>query len=493
MLNVEKMEGYVNPNQAVSGNRKAVDSKSFWDALSGHHEAPSYSNEKITNELRYARSLQETGKFRSKPEGRYPGLYEWNESNWDRVEELDALGWAWNWLKKHAPSKAKDSHVNSLHRSSLYELERLPNRPSELIIPLKNLWLTVTKDHQLKIQTPDPQKGVTFHIKAALKADGHEGYYHPKPLPKESWFNKFLNTSLPKEDVQQLVQEYIGYTLTNDVRFQKAQVWVGNGCNGKSVLLKIVSALHARVGAICLDRLTGFGVTPIVDSSLLISAETPKRGINEQEMKKIITGDSVTVEYKNRDLFTYNPTAKMLIACNRFPQISDETDGVWRRLQIINWDVTVDQSQQITNLDNLIINEELDLVVDWCLEGLLRLLRRGRFEEPASVVARKAAERQSSNSVLAFIGDCGIRVSANGETQTKESLYNKYGEFCERNGLVTYGPPEFWKRVHHNFPKMTEQKKGSNGRRYRVVNLCFGSDLNDEVEPTPFDDMKGGV
>lgn len=455
--------------------------------------AGSIFDKNLAAELRYARFLKSNGDFRAHAEGSGLSMYEWTGSCWNRMNDTEGKKKAWQWLIENAPKFANEKKASALHASSLLHLMALPKKPVGSVIPLANYWLHVTDDNRLKIEAPNMKHGVTYHIKANIQPEHGAGYYEPQPTPEDSYFGRFLAASLPDEDERRLVQEYCGYTLLNDVRFQKAQVWVGDGSNGKSVLLKVISELHAKVGSISLDNLSGFGLSTTVDSSLLISAETPKRGINEQELKKIITGDPIRVEYKFKDAFTYNPTAKVLMACNRFPQVNDDSDGVWRRLQIVRWGVNFSEAQQIRNLDEIIVTQELSLVVDWCLAGLLRLLNRGGFNEPESVKLRKQYEKVNSNNVLAFIEDYGLHISTNGKMIEKEKIYRMYDEYCGANGLAGFHATEFWKRIRQVFSGIAEKKPGA-GRRARVVDLAIGEFPTEEDDPNfnPFGEKEGG-
>lgn len=432
-------------------------------------------NKARSYELQYASDLKRDPGLKVSERGENTFLYQWGGSCWNRLSETQGKRMAWDWLKRSAPKNAKESTANSLYGSSKLELGQLPATPRESIIPLMDVWLIVGNDGQFQVKQPHMAWGVTYQINAALQIADNAVFYNPQPLPADSFFARFLALSLPNLGEQMLVQEYCGYTLLNDVRFQKAQVWVGDGCNGKSVLLKIIEQLHAKVGSIRLDQLSGFGLAPLVDSSLIICAEAPKRGIDEQELKKIISGDALSIEYKFMDMFMYSPFAKMLVACNRFPHITDDSNGVWRRLQIIRWEVNISKGQEIPNLDRLIIENELKLVVDWCLEGLSRLLKRGDFDEPASVLLRKENEKINSNNALSFIDDYGVQLSKTGATIEKERLYAKYAEYCEANGLTAFHGAEFWKRIKQHFPEMQEYKRTVGGRRVRVVNLVLGA------------------
>lgn len=482
MINIENTGALVNQAQIISSTEI--------DITQPKQKAskPEKDIKKPSIDLIYSWSVKNSGQYCSKPEGMNRSLYEWQGNCWSRLNESDGYVNAWNWLTQNAPAYATKNRACSIHESALLALPTLPACPSESVIPMSNIWLRVTEDNRLKIQKPNKQIGITYHIKAKLQHESNAVFYDPKPIPPQSLFGRFLEVSLPDIAVRNLVQEYAGYTLINDTRFQAAQVWVGDGSNGKSVLLKLISELHAKVGAIALDELKGFGLTPVVDSSLLISAETPKRGINEQVFKKIVTGDPMNVAYKFKDMFTHSPTAKVLIACNRFPHINDESNGVWRRLQIVRWGVNIPKAEQINNLEHRIIKNELAYVVDWCLEGLLRLLARGDFEEPESVVVLKNAEKRNSNSVLTFIDDYGLQIVPQCE-QNKKELQDMYERFCEQNCLTAFGGSEFWKKIRQVFPELKDKKGGTKKNRISYVNIGIGTFNDpDETTATPFDE-----
>lgn len=448
--------------------------RDFIDEVFGVKAKP----KKQSIEMSYSQYLNRSGNYCAMDNGESVASYVWESSHWGRFTDTTGKRMALNWLQANEPQKASHTTACSLHNTSVLAMPLLPPEPTHTVVPMRNVWLTVSEDGQFTIKRADKTWGVKYVIDADLPLDGKREKmpYQPKPLPEESLFHQFLSVSLPDEDVRALVQEYCGYTLLNDVRHQVAQIWVGDGRNGKSVLLKIIQKLHAKVGSLQLDKLDGFGLTSLVDSSLIVCSEAPKRGINEQVFKQIISGDPISVEYKFKDSFTYSPRGKFLIACNRFPHITDDSNGVWRRLQIIKWDVNLTDEQEIPNIDEMIISKELQLVVDWCLEGLSRLLVRGDFAEPESVLHRKKAEKVNSNNVLAFVEDHGLDVDPIGRSTYKHLIYERYEEYCHSHGLSPFQGNEFWKRVLQKFPEMKEKKKpDSKGARLRAVNLTLGN------------------
>lgn len=465
-------------NQEVKSGNEPYDEVDF--PLGLPEKATNALIERLVNkgqestELKYVQYIRSNPNLRITENGESVGAYEWNGSHWGKITDAQFQRKAWDWLKLNEPKRATATMARSLHATSLLELPVLPKAPKSTVIPFKDRWLVVEEDGQFTIKEPDRSWGVTYEINAHLHVGCNFGTYEPKEVPEDSWFNRFLSISLPNPAERALVQEYCGYTLLNDVRFQVAQVWVGNGRNGKSVLLKVMEQLHSKVGSLRLDNLNNFGLASLVDASLIVSSETPKRGIDEQALKQIISGDPVTVEFKFKDSFTYSPSAKLLIACNRFPHITDDSNGVWRRLQIVHWSVNLSDEQEVPNIDRKIIENELKVVVDWCLQGLSRLLRRGEFDVPESAIARKDSERVNSNNVMAFVDEYGLDISPIGTSTYKHRIYEKYEQYCQSNGLSAFRGNEFWKRMTQQFPGIQEKRKpDSSGNRLRAVNLVF--------------------
>jgi putative DNA primase/helicase len=139
--------------------------------------------------------------------------------------------------------------------------------------------------------------------------------------------------------------------------------------------------------------------------------------------------------------------------------------------------------QQIKNLDALIVEKELALVVDWCLEGLQRLLKRGKFEMPGAVMAATKREQEISNTVEQFKDAYFLELDEEYK-MLKEDCYQTYLDYCDVQNYTPMGNVEFWKRVRMIFPtvdekKVTVQSEGGIGHttRKKFMNLKFAGDM----------------
>ena len=273
--------------------------------------------------------------------------------------------------------------------------------------------------------------------------------------------------------LRDFVQEFVGYTLLPDTRFQRAQFWLGGGANGKSTLAEIVSALHEKTSAMTLDSLDGFKLSGLLGASLVYVDETPQR-IDEQRLKAIISGGLIQVDRKYREALSFRPTAKWIICGNSLPAISDQSLGFWRRLPVVPFTQSFPDGKADHLLSLTIRQNELPGVLNWALAGLVRLLERGRFAAPPrAVIEAIEGGKRETNSVVAWwhAADVETVETAN---MTKESVYEKYSDWCRSNGMQAVASVKFWKRVRDVAPGLVEGRE-AHGSRRRLVGIRLSS------------------
>ena len=139
-----------------------------------------------------------------------------------------------------------------------------------------------------------------------------------------------------------LLEEFLGYLLLPDCRFQKALMLIGHGSNGKSVFVnlakKMLGGTSGYVSAVEPSKLSkDFRLMPFKKSWLNIStdAESDLRGA-EGEFKKIVAGEELEDSYKFHSPFSFPTRSKMMMCCNYFPTVADTSEGFIRRWIIVN-------------------------------------------------------------------------------------------------------------------------------------------------------------
>jgi putative DNA primase/helicase len=331
---------------------------------------------------------------------------------------------------------------------------------------------------------------MTYALKVAAGSGSAD--YVPAPVALDSLFGRFLNTSMPDVDNQAYLQELMGYTLSSSTEHQVAIILKGGGQNGKSVLMRLATSLQGNPQTLRLDQLSGFGLSPVVGASMLVSEEMPARGIDEQTFKAIVSGEGLHIDRKHIRPITYYNTAKLLIATNHDLRSSDNSHGLWRRQAIIAFDHQIDRDQVIPNLANKIIAQELKVYLDWCLMGLQRLLQRTRLPDPtASMVKAKRTAILASDPVARWVDEQSVKVSSSALI-FKADVFEAYAKWCRANGERAGNSSAFWKSAASHLKGMKSSQARQGGQRHYFVNLSLGDDLEMDTQSpdNPFGDSE---
>ena len=407
-------------------------------------------------ELLFARHMAAQDKYASKD----AVLHEWTGVYWRPIPQEDLERTAWQWIAAQVPEKATPQRAEAAAQSAILQCPMVPERDTaRIVVPARNGYIWMEEEEGIpSLRSPDQGIGLTY----CLACDYEEHTEAPD-------FRAFLSEVLPDPAVRRLVQEYVGYTLIPDTRFQKAQMWLGVGANGKGTLAQIVAALHEKVCAVNLENLHGFALVGLIGASLVYVDETPVR-IEEQRLKTLISGDLIQIDRKYRDPLSLRPSAKWVICANQVPAISDQSAGFWRRWHIVPFPVRFSDAEQRPTLARDIIATDLSGVLNWALKGLSRLLARGKFPPlPESVQSAIDTGKRDTNSVMAWVDEVELQVTTNAATP-KEAVYQHYQGWCRQNGMVALSSNRFWQRLLQIMDFRAERPR-TGGRRRRLVPL----------------------
>jgi putative DNA primase/helicase len=254
----------------------------------------------------------------------------------------------------------------------------------------------------------------------------------------------------------QLVQEFFGYLLTPDCSQHKFILAEGEGANGKSVFLDVLTALLGpeNVSHVPLEMFGGrFQLTATVGKLANICAEIGEIDrVAEGFLKQFTAGDRMYFDRKNLPAINAYPTARLVLSTNNRPRFRDRSAGLWRRMIVLPFNVTIPVERQDPLLRER-LKGELPGILRWALEGRRRFLSRGRFEIPGTCAALLSDYKRDSNPASAFLEDtcepkgdgtvlCGV-------------LYQAYSAWCRTNGHTdVLDAKQFGKEVKKAFPTL---------------------------------------
>jgi putative DNA primase/helicase len=300
-------------------------------------------------------------------------------------------------------------------------------------------------------------------------------------------FEKFLRRTFKgNQNLIKLVQEIMGYCLSNSVKAHKMFIFIGEGSNGKSVLCEIMTALAGgieNVSNVALkDFSQKFSLAQIADKTLNISTENETdTALDTQLLKAITSGEPIQLEEKFQSPFSYKPFVKLVFAMNKLPYVKDRSYGFERRLVVIPFERRfVEHEPRNKNeakgdpyLVEKLIEEELDGILTFAIRGLKRL-RENNYIFTESQKAKKTLEeyKEKIDPMLEFVR-AQIRVGNKEEKINMTDLREYFKKWCYQEGhskLSKISAKAFWpelKRVLANEGINHEKQKDTkDGKQY---------------------------
>ncbi len=150
-------------------------------------------------------------------------------------------------------------------------------------------------------------------------------------------------------------------------------------------------------------------------------------------MIKLITGENeLTARFLYGEYFSFKPTFKIFIATNHKPKIRGADNGIWRRIKMIPFTVTIPQEQRDKKLTEKLIAENSG-ILNWLIAGYAMWRKEGLSDEPEAVKNANEEYKMDMDSVGTFVTDCfEIDASMKWRLHTK-LLYETYIKWCTKN------------------------------------------------------------
>lgn len=268
-------------------------------------------------------------------------------------------------------------------------------------------------------------------------------------------------------------QEFMGYSLLQDCRFQKMLAMIGKGGNGKTTVVKIWQAMlgEANFSAVPLEVLGDEYRQHSLQRKLVnFSAEFPYLGrVHEGMLKSLVSGEEIEVNRKFKSPVMIRPFAKLVIHANELPQIYDPTEGTWDRLITILFDVRIRETNQDDKNRVEKLKQELSAIFNWAIAGLKRLLEQGHFTACAKCQAFLGEHRTESDTVRLFVAEC-CQVEKDWVTFSIP-LYQFYKFFCTATGRKPVSDSEFGKRMAQLSWKKERETSGTRRLYFKGMSL----------------------
>ncbi len=292
------------------------------------------------------------------------------------------------------------------------------------------------------------------------------------PDAKAPVWGKTISRALPEYALRKFVQRALGHSLTGDNSEHALFVAHGGGSNSKSTILEAAMDCmgnYATVSAedVLVDKAGGHptDVADLAGSRLVVASEV-KEGAKLDEPKiKRMTGDRTLKARRMReDFWEFPKTFKIFMPVNHKPTIEGTDHGIWRRIKLIPFGVTIPKAEQDPRLPER-LRMELPGILAWLVRGCLRWQREG-LGEPEAVTAATNAYKEEMDTLAAFLFErCVIEPGASvGATD----LFDAYKTWCGDSNESAGTQKTFGRKMGE---RGFEKKRTKAGMEYRGIGL----------------------
>jgi putative DNA primase/helicase len=301
-------------------------------------------------------------------------------------------------------------------------------------------------------------------------------------------FDGFLERIQPDVDNRRFVIEWLGYSLTGDASEQQLAVFYGQGGNGKGVLIRIVShiagdyAKATPIETFLAEASPRNASAPTPERAalpgvrLLTASEPEKNARLDEGFIKLVTGnDMISARDLNKSQFEFMPEFKLTISANHQPKVNDRTEGIWRRMNVVPFEVNIPRAEWDLKLDAK-LRAEASGVLNVLLDGLRGWFVTGLVRSEASQKAT-AKYREANDPLGRFLADCVV--AETGSRVQSTVLHELYIAWARATGA-----PE-WKNAGFT-NAMTER-----GFDTKKSNVMFFIDIKATKLVSDFTDYSG--
>lgn len=278
----------------------------------------------------------------------------------------------------------------------------------------------------------------------------------------------------------------VGYSLTGYVHEDVLFFLHGKGANGKSTFMGALKLLlddlmtTVPMAALLSDRSDNnydYHKSSMEGRRIVMTDEIPEgKRLAEEKIKQIIGGDDINARRPYEKPYNFSPTHKLWLIGNHKPDIRGTDHGIWRRISLIPWTVTMPEDRRRSRHEVLAdFRRELPGILNWAVRGYLEMMQIGGLNPPAAVRAATDEYQSESDQFGSFLGE-QMEKSPLVDTSLKEILAG-YRRWCDDNGeTLRYRST---KKISTYFREHGfEVERGTDG-----PNVVRGMDFSDSEKP----------
>ena len=256
----------------------------------------------------------------------------------------------------------------------------------------------------------------------------------------------------PDLDVRRFLQRAIGSAATGHP-LENLFINVGSGGNGKSKFFGAISNVLGPFAVIPHKSLLVAGrheghpthVASLFRARMLIAPETSQDDRLDEELVKNLTGgDTLRARRMREEEWSFEPSWTAFLHTNHRPRVRGTDEGIWRRVRLIPWDVTIPTEERDEHLAARLADEASG-ILNWIVAGAVDWHRRG-LDEPDSVRVATSNYRTAEDHLGKFLADACDTANSAGSVAAK-ALRAAYETWCDEAGENPWSATRFGREL----------------------------------------------
>jgi putative DNA primase/helicase len=281
--------------------------------------------------------------------------------------------------------------------------------------------------------------------------------------------------------------------LTGETREQHLFFLYGTGANGKSTLLNVCKGLlgselcRQTAAETIMARSNKGGATPelacLKGARAVMTTEIDEGSFLSEALVKNMTGDDpVSARPLYGAPIEFIPRFKLFISGNHKPVIRGGDEGIWRRIELIPFEVTIEKDKRDPDLAAK-LKAELPGILNWALAGCLAWQQR-RLDPPTAVLDAVAEYKDDMDILGLWLAEyCDIGPDF---VLKPGDAYVSYQFWARCSGLKCWSLVVFGRKLKEKFA----WSRGAKGVVYSGIQLKHATSLANPTSRTTIQKAK---
>lgn len=319
---------------------------------------------------------------------------------------------------------------------------------------------------------------------------------YTKERPEEL-MNMLKSIACNKDEDLKYIQKMLGYGLTGHIDSRVYFILFGKGCNGKTVLLNLMSKiLCAQYQAVskCVfisnnsGKTGGSEVLQLKDCRMATFSETNANDeLNEAIIKMISGNDSITARGLYKEPMTFVPMCKLILCTNFKPDFNANDKANVDRVRLVPLNARfvespskVNEYLRINGIDKLIESKYLNEFFSWCVDGAIDYYKNPEFNPVGEILEAQNEYIQEQSNISNYI-DESYEVGNDDDLILKNEIKSNYDHWCKENSTKPMKMAQLYSTFDDKFGKSFKSgaKETKNKWVYRGLKLKVDEVVHD--------------